>query len=141
MTTTSGLPSQLRLAIMRLGRRLRQQTVGDVTVSQLSALSTVARCGPLSLGELADIERIAPPSTTRIVGRLEERGLVVRTVDATDRRVARLAVSEAGQSVLNQTRTRRDAYLALRLQAMTAEERETLMQALPLLERLTGDEE
>jgi len=141
MSTTSGLPSQLRLAIMRLGRRLRQQTVGDVTVSQLSALSTVARCGPLSLGELADIERIAPPSTTRIVGRLEERGLVVRTVDATDRRVARLAVSEAGQSVLNQTRTRRDAYLALRLQAMTAEERETLMQALPLLERLTGDEE
>jgi DNA-binding MarR family transcriptional regulator len=141
MTTTSGLPSQLRLAIMRLGRCLRQQAVGDITVSQLSALSTVARCGPLSLGELADIERIAPPSTTRIVGRLEERGLVVRTVDATDRRVARLAVSEAGQSVLNQTRTRRDAYLALRLQAMTAEERETLMQALPLLERLTGDEE
>jgi DNA-binding MarR family transcriptional regulator len=141
LTTTSGLPSQLRLAIMRLGRCLRQQAVGDITVSQLSALSTVARCGPLSLGELADIERIAPPSTTRIVGRLEERGLVVRTVDATDRRVARLAVSEAGQSVLNQTRTRRDAYLALRLQAMTAEERETLMQALPLLERLTGDEE
>jgi DNA-binding MarR family transcriptional regulator len=141
VTTTSGLPSQLRLAIMRLGRRLRQEAVGDITASQLSALSTVARCGPLSLGELSDIERIAPPSTTRIVGRLEERGLVVRTVDAADRRVARLAVSDAGQSVLNQTRTRRDAYLALRLQAMTAEERATLMRALPLLERLTGDEE
>jgi DNA-binding MarR family transcriptional regulator len=141
MTTTSGLPSQLRLAIMRLGRRLRQEAVGDITASQLSALSTVARCGPLSLGELSDIERIAPPSTTRIVGRLEERGLVLRTVDAADRRVARLAVSDAGQSLLNQTRTRRDAYLALRLQAMTAEERATLMRALPLLERLTGDEE
>jgi len=141
MTTTSGLPSQLRLAIMRLGRRLRQEAVGDITASQLSALSTVARCGPLSLGELSDIERIAPPSTTRIVGRLEERGLVVRTVDTADRRVARLAVSDAGQSMLNETRTRRDAYLALRLQAMTAEERATLMRALPLLERLTGDEE
>ena len=139
--TTSGLPSQLRLAVMRLGRRLRQEAVGDITASQLSALSTVARSGPLSLGELSEIERIAPPSTTRIVGRLEERGLVVRTVDAADRRVARLAASEAGQSLLNQTRTRRDAYLALRLQAMTAEERETLMRALPLLERLTGDEE
>jgi DNA-binding MarR family transcriptional regulator len=141
VATTSGLPSQLRLAVMRLGRRLRQEAVGDITASQLSALSTVARRGPLSLGELSEIERIAPPSITRIVGRLEERGLVVRTVDAADRRVARLAVSEAGQSVLNETRTRRDAYLALRLQAMTVDERETLMRALPLLERLTGDEE
>jgi DNA-binding MarR family transcriptional regulator len=141
VATTSGLPSQLRLAVMRLGRRLRQEAVGDITASQLSALSTVARRGPLSLGELSEIERIAPPSTTRIVGRLEERGLVVRTVDTADRRVARLAVSEDGQSVLNETRTRRDAYLALRLQAMTAVERETLMRALPLLERLTGDEE
>jgi len=129
------------MAVMRLGRRLRQEAVGDITASQLSALSTVARRGPLSLGELSEIERIAPPSTTRIVGRLEERGLVVRTVDAADRRVARLAVSEAGQSVLDETRTRRDAYMARRLQAMTAEERETLMKALPLLERLTGDEE
>ena len=141
MTTTSVLASQLSLAVMRLGRRLRQQAVGDITASQLSALSTVARCGPVSLGELAEIERIAPPSTTRIVGRLEERGLVVRTVDAADRRVARVAVSEAGQDLLNLTRTRRDTYLALRLQAMTAAERETLMKALPLLERLTGDEE
>src|SRR5579859_3822789 len=141
MTTTAGLPSQLRLAVMRLGRRLRQQAVGDITASQLSALSTVARRGPLTLGELAEVERIAPPSTTRIAGQLEARGLVVRTVDATDRRVARLAITEAGQSLLNMTRTRRDAYLALRLQAMTADERETLMKALPLLERLTGDEE
>jgi len=139
--TTSDLASQLRLAVMRLGRRLRQQAVGDITASQLSALATVARRGPLSLGELSEVERIAPPSTTRIVGRLEERGLVVRTVDAADRRVARLAVSDAGESLLNQTRTRKDAYLAMRLQAMTAEERETLVKALPLLERLTGDEE
>jgi DNA-binding MarR family transcriptional regulator len=140
-TTTSGLPSQLRLAVMRLARRLRQQAVGDITASQLSALATVSRLGPLSLGELAEIERIAPPSTTRIVARLEERGLVVRTVDAADRRVARLAISESGQALLNQTRTRRDAYLARRLQAFNPAERDILMRALPLLERLTGDEE
>lgn len=141
MTTTSGLPSQLRLAVMRLGRRLRQEAVGDITASQLSALATVERRGPLSLGELAEIERIAPPSTTRIAARLEERGLVVRTVDVADRRVARLAISESGQDLLNQTRTRRDAYLARRLQAFTAGERDILIRALPLLERLTGDGE
>jgi DNA-binding MarR family transcriptional regulator len=141
MTMTSGLPSRLRLAVTRLGRRLRQEAVGDITASQLSALSTIERLGPMSLGELAEIERIAPPSTTRIAARLEERGLVVRTVDAADRRVARLVVSDVGQSMLKQTRTRRDAYLARRLQAMSAGEREILMQALPLLERLTGDGE
>jgi DNA-binding MarR family transcriptional regulator len=141
MTTTAGLPSQLRLAIMRLGRRLRQESVGDITASQLSALATVERAGPLSLGDLAEIERIAPPSMTRIAARLEERGLVVRTVVAADRRVALVAITEAGRCVLKQTRTRRDAYLAKRLSAFTAAERETLIRSLPLLERLTRDEE
>jgi DNA-binding MarR family transcriptional regulator len=141
MTTTAGLPSQLRLAVMRLGRRLRQESVGDITASQLSALATVERAGPLSLGDLAEIERIAPPSMTRIAARLEERGLVVRAVDAADRRVARVAITEAGRCVLKQTRTRRDAYLAKRLSAFTADERETLIRSLPLLERLTRDEE
>jgi DNA-binding MarR family transcriptional regulator len=134
------LPSQLRLAVMRLARRLRQQSVGDITQSQLSALSVVDREGPLSLGELADIERVAPPSMTRIAGRLEEQGWVVRTVDATDRRVARLRVSDSGRALLKETRTRRDAYLASRLRSLPVEDLEVLGRALPLLERLAGSE-
>jgi DNA-binding MarR family transcriptional regulator len=141
MQMTASLPSQLRLVVMRLARRLRQEAVGAITASQLSALSTVEWRGPLSLGELADIERIAPPSMTRIAARLEERGWVERTVDAADRRVARLAITDEGRSLLMETRTRRDAYLARRLRALTAEEREILAQALPLLERLTRDED
>jgi len=138
---TASLPSQLRLVVMRLARRLRQEAVGAITASQLSALSTVEWRGPLSLGELADIERIAPPSMTRIAARLEERGWVERTVDAADRRVARLAITDEGRSLIMETRTRRDAYLARRLRALSAEEREILAQALPLLERLTRDED
>ena len=69
---------QLRLAVMRLARRLRQQTEGEITASQLSALSSVDRLGPLSLGALAAVERVRPPTLTRIVGRLEAAGLVVR---------------------------------------------------------------
>src|ERR1700730_5401038 len=140
-TATTGLPTQLRLAVMRLGRRLRQQAEGDITACQLSALAIIEHRGPLSLGELADIERISPPSMTRIAARLEERGLVERTVDPADRRVARLAITDEGRSLLMETRTRRDAYLARRLRALTAEEREILAQALPLLERLTRDED
>ncbi|HLY82704.1 MAG TPA: MarR family transcriptional regulator [Acidimicrobiales bacterium] len=141
MQMTASLPSQLRLVVMRLARRLRQEAVGAITASQLSALSTVEWRGPLSLGELADIERIAPPSMTRIAARLEERGWVERTVDAADRRVARLAITDEGRSLIMETRTRRDAYLARRLRALSAEEREILAQALPLLERLTRDED
>jgi DNA-binding MarR family transcriptional regulator len=141
MQTTVSLPSQLRLAVMRLSRRLRQQSVGDITQSQLSALSTVEHTGPVPLGELADIERVAPPSMTRIAAGLEERGLVDRTVDAADRRVARVEITTAGRELLAETRTRRDAFLANRLAALSPEEQEVLVRALPLLERLARNEE
>jgi DNA-binding MarR family transcriptional regulator len=139
LPTTLG--SQLRLVILRLGRRLRQQAVGEVTPSQLSALSTVAKHGELTLGELAAIERIAPPSMTRIAARLEDEGWLERRADTSDRRVARVAVSPAGQALLDETRTRRDAFLANRLQQFTEEERALLERAVPLLERLASDQD
>lgn len=137
---TGYLGSQLRLAVLRLSRRLRQQAVGDITPSQLSALTAVERHGEVTLGELAAIERIAPPSMTRIAARLEERGLVERHVDSSDRRVARLAASASGRQLLETIRSRRDAYLAARLQMLTAEEREVLEKAVPLLERLASED-
>jgi DNA-binding MarR family transcriptional regulator len=138
---TTSLGSQLRLAVLRLSRRLRQEAVGEITPSQLSALTVVAKRGEVTLGELAAIERIAPPSMTRIAARLEDRGFVQRQVDPTDRRVARLAASETGLALLDTIRTRRDAYLASRLQEFTEEERNVLESAVPLLERLaSGDD-
>jgi hypothetical protein len=56
---------QLRLAVMRLARRLRQQTEGEITASQLSALASVSRLGPLTLGALAAVERVRPPTAAR----------------------------------------------------------------------------
>lgn len=132
-------PSHLRLVVMRLARRLRHEAGGDITLSQLSALASVARVGPVALKDLAEIERVAPPSMTRISTCLEERGLVVRTADAADRRVARLAITDAGRELLARTRSRRDAYLATRLLALSEEERDLLERALPILERLIGD--
>jgi DNA-binding MarR family transcriptional regulator len=138
-TIAPTLGSQLRLAVLRLARRLRQQTAGDVTPSQLSALTSVAKHEVLSLGELAAIERIAPPTMTRIASRLEEQGLLERRPDATDRRVARVAVTPAGTTLLAEIRTRRDAFLAERLQEFTPEERALLAKAVPLLERLASE--
>ncbi len=135
------LPSQLRLAILRLSRRLRQQAAGQVTASQLSAMYALSKHGELSLGELAAIERIAPPSMTRIAARLEEAGMVERRSDAADRRVARVAVTDSGRQLLEETRTRRDAFLAVRLRGFTAAERQLLADAIPLLERLASEED
>ena len=134
------LPAQLRLAVMRLARRLRQESVAGITLSQLSALATVAHHGPLSLGELADRERIAPPSMTRIATRLEEQTWVTRSTDSADRRVARLAITDAGKAILAENRTRRNAFLARRLRALSAQDRDALARALPLLERLASDD-
>lgn len=126
----------MRLAVLRLSRRLRQEAVGEITPSQLSALTAVARHGEVTLGELAAIERIAPPSMTRIAARLEDHGFVERHVDPADRRVARLAVSPSGRQLLDAIRNRRDAYLAAKLKSFAAEDRAILEKAVPLLERL-----
>ena len=138
--SSTDLGSRLRLAVLRLSRRLRQEAVGEVTSSQLSALSMLAYRGEMTLGELAAIERVAPPSMTRIAARLSSRGLVERRSDSSDRRVARIAVSEAGRELLNETRTRRDAYLAGRLQGLSEEERDLIERAVPLLERLASED-
>lgn len=139
-TAHRDLGSALRLAVLRLSRRLRQEAAGQITPSQLSALNVLDKHGELTLGELASIERIAPPSMTRVASRLEEAGLLERRPDASDRRVARVALSPAGQRLLQQTRARGDAFVSSRLGALSTEEREVLVRAVPLLERLASQD-
>ena len=140
LTTDLDIPTRLRLAVVRLGRTLRQQsTTDDITPSMLSALSAVERHGPVSWGDLASLERVSPPSMTRIVGHLEDRRLVQREVDAADRRVTRLRVSPAGSRTLADVRSRKNAYLTLRLGLLSDEDRAALAAALPILERLAGE--
>jgi DNA-binding MarR family transcriptional regulator len=135
----STLPGQLRLAVLRLSRRMRQQSVGHITPSQLSALTSIAKHGELSLGELAAIERVAPPSMTRIAARLEEQALVGRRTDSSDRRVSRVVITDAGRELLAETRHRRDLFLATRLAELTDEERDLVARAVPVLERLADE--
>jgi len=140
MTAQDALPSQLRLAVLHLTRRLRQQVGGQITASQLSALAAMAAAGEISLGALAGIERIAPPSMTRIAARLEELGLVERRTDPADRRVARVAITAEGRTVLEEIRTRRDAYLAVRVDELDPDAQQVLARAVPLLERLATED-
>ncbi|HEX9530554.1 MAG TPA: MarR family transcriptional regulator [Acidimicrobiales bacterium] len=141
---TSQLASRLRIAVARLSRRLRQQTPeahGDITASQLAALGSIERLGPISLGELASIEQVQPPSMTRIVGRLEDLGFASRLVDPTDRRVARASATDAGRRFLARARTRKDTYLSRRIDRLEPAERDQLLRGIEILERLLGGDE
>ena len=138
---TMDLVPRLRVAVLRLSRQLRHQAEGDVTPSTLSALSTIERLGPLTLGELAAEENVQPPTMTRIVSRLEELGFVTREVDAADRRVARVTASAEGKEYAARARDRYNTYLAARVKGLSASDRKALAAALPVLERLTEDQD
>ncbi|EWM66322.1 MarR family transcriptional regulator [Micromonospora chalcea] len=129
------LAPQLRDAITRLNRRVRQaRPVGDLTVTQLSALTSLNLAGALTPRELADVERVQPPTMTKIVAKLEERGLVQRTPHPTDGRQVILAATEGGRAVLDQFERARNEWLATRLAELTEDERETLRRAADILQ-------
>lgn len=141
LQTDVELASRLRLVVTRLGRRLRRQAAGDLTPSQMSALASVVRLGPMTLGDLSTVENVRPPTVTKVVAALEEQGLVVREVDPRDRRVTRVGATARGSELLAVSRSRSNAYLAARLQALPADERATLERAIGMLERLIDGEE
>jgi DNA-binding MarR family transcriptional regulator len=134
------LAVRLRLAATRLARQLRQQSSAGLSPSQQSALASIDRHGPRTLGEHADHERVAPPTITKVVNKLEADGLVARQADPDDRRFCRVTTTVAGDDFLTETRERRDAWLAVRLDALDADERRRLADALDVLESLTTGE-
>jgi DNA-binding MarR family transcriptional regulator len=135
------LAVRLRLAVTRLSRRLRHKGETSISASQLSALSTIERRGPMTLGDLAAAEEVQPPSMTRIVAHLEEAGLVDRRVWEQDRRVARVRVTAAGRQLLQRSRTRKDAYLARRLQTLGDDDRILMPDVVGVLEHILEDGE
>ncbi|GAB3865020.1 MarR family transcriptional regulator [Dactylosporangium cerinum] len=135
--TAAQLAAALRDSITRLNRRLRQaRPIGDLTITQLSALTSLELNGALTPRELADAERVQPPTLTKIVAKLEERGLVQRTPHPTDGRQVILAATELGRAVILEHRRARDEWLAKQLAALTPEERETLGKAAEILGRI-----
>jgi DNA-binding MarR family transcriptional regulator len=135
--TDSELASIIRLSVLRTARRLRSQRVNTaVTLSQLSALVTVKKCGPLSAGEVAAIERVQPPSMTKILASLEAAELIERTAHAEDRRQAIISVTDAGRRLIDDETRARDEWLAERLTGLSAQDRETLVRAAEVLDRL-----
>jgi DNA-binding MarR family transcriptional regulator len=139
MQTDAALATAMRISISRLARRLRVERLGlggtETVLSdiQLAALAALARHDSMTPGELAEHEKVQPPSMTRVIAVLEERGLVRREPHATDRRQVVLTVTEEGRDVVQRVRRRREAWLAQRLQELTPDERQILRAAAPIL--------
>jgi DNA-binding MarR family transcriptional regulator len=134
----------MRISISRLARRLRvEQRAGvggpEIALSdiQLAALAALERRQAMTPGELADYEKVQPPSMTRVIAVLEERNLVQRSAHPTDRRQVILTVTAEGRALVTRVRRRKEAWLAQRLQELTPEELVTLRAAAPILEKLS----
>lgn len=135
--STEQLATVLRDAITRINRRVRQaRPVGDLTIAQLSALTSLELAGELTPRELADVERVRPPTMTKIIGKLEEGGLVRRTPHPTDGRQVLIAATERGREVYAQFQRARDTWLAEHLAELEPEDRETLHRAAVILLRV-----
>jgi DNA-binding MarR family transcriptional regulator len=132
--------SRLRLAVTRTARRMRQESDPSLSPTQTAALATIERRGPLTPSELASIERVQRPTISRVAARLVEAGLVERLPDELDRRGARLRVTDEGRRRLHEVRSRKTAYLAERIERLGPEERDLLMRASDLLERLLEED-
>jgi DNA-binding MarR family transcriptional regulator len=133
--TTAGM---LRQGMSRLGRRLRAERVGHgLSLSRLSLLNLLARNGPMTASAMAAAERLQPQSLTRMLSRLENDGLIVRSPDDVDRRQVRIDITREGMAVLDEDTDRREAWLAKAMaERLTPTKCELLRLAAGLMERL-----
>ena len=133
------LASRVRLAVVRLGRRLRaQRTSSSITLTQFSALTTLKKCGPMTPGELAAREVVQPPSMTRVIAALEEIGYVSRRPHPTDGRQSIVELTEDGLAYVLADISAREAWLDKRLAELTEAERRTLAEAAEIIDRMAG---
>ena len=137
MTEQDELVGRLRLSITRLARLLRQQDASGLSPTMSVTLATIGREGPVSLGDLATIEQVAPPTITKVVAKLEGAGLVERRVDPDDARVRTVRLTPAGRRQLEATRSRRSAWLRDQVRDLEPDERARLCAAVDVLEKLT----
>ena len=134
------LAARFRQALMPLVRKLRTNVEEGMTPSLMSALASVNRLGPITLGDLAAAEKVSPPMATKLANGLEERGLVSRVGCVDDKRVTRLELTKDGRALLDRSHRRRNAWLAQRFARLTENERIALAEAVTVIERLNREE-
>lgn len=123
---------------LRLTRKLRKRSHTELTMSQISALSTIQRHGSLRVGDLARHEQIGKSSVTRLVAKLEETNYLERKVDPEDGRSFVVVITAHGHQLLAAARQRANEFLALQVGRLPEDDRRIILAALPSLERLVA---
>lgn len=129
---------RLRVVLIRLTRRIRASVDDGITASQRSTLGTIFHHGSLTVGQIAEIEHVQPPSASKIVAALEQLGYVERSADPADRRCSLISLTQAGREAVNEMRAAGLGFLAGRLAELDPRDVATLESSLPALERLLG---
>lgn len=138
-TDVGELAVELRLACMRISRRVRFESAADeLPPHQFSVLTRLDR-GTATPGELADIEKVSAPSMTRTVSALVEAGLVAREDNPADRRQVVLRLTGSGRERLRAVRARRDLWMATRLAQLPERDLAVLRAAAPLLAQVATE--
>jgi len=140
--TDTGLASELRQSVMRLRRRLatERDPGNDLSIASMAVLASLLRHGDLTIGDLAGLEKVQPPSMTRHINALEAEGHVERRSHETDGRSVVVHLTDKGRARLVADRKLRDEWLSRQLRDLTTEEREVLRAAAPLLQRIASQE-
>ena len=137
-SAVTALAGELRLACMRISRRVRFESTHELPPHQFSVLVRLEET-PRTPGELAEIERVSAPSMTRTVGALVERGMVARTADPSDGRQVILSLTVEGRRVLKEIRHRRDQWMTVRVKSLSPEEQDVLRRAASILSRVASE--
>jgi len=133
------LATNVRIAVLRLSRRLRTESTLEVTEAQHSVLSALYHLGPMTAGTLAEHDHVQRPSMTRTIASLEERGLVTREADPRDRRCVVVTPTEAGNELVREIKRRRNAWLDKRLARLTPAERQVVAEAATILRKVVEE--
>lgn len=131
---------RLRVAMIRIARRIRSRAQGDFSPSQMAVLGTVINHQPLTNGQIAEIEHFRPPTSSKVVDALERAGLVERTADPDDRRCVQITATPAGLTYADEVRAAGRTWLADQIVCLDEADVEAIEAALPALERLLAGE-
>jgi len=122
------------IRVLRLVRA--EDAQAGIGPAQLSALSVLVFAGEKTVGELAALEQVQPPTMSRIVDGLAQKKLVERVSSANDRRTVQITATPAGRKLLLAGRDRRVRALAKRFDGLSKKEVETLLAAAEIMKRI-----